>query len=307
MSGFHFVEGETPLKPKKKARPFLKWAGGKTQLIEEISVKFPFKSSEKFSYYEPFVGGGAVLFWVLQNFPQVTSAHINDINTDLTNCYTQIRDSIDPLINILKKLEVQFLKKDDEGRSRFFYEKRDEFNRKRVAKVKRAALLIFLNKTCFNGLYRVNRKNEFNVPVGRYKNPTICDSDNLVKISQLLDKVEIYNSDFYKLLPNNHERNLVYLDPPYKPINKTSNFNNYAQGGFDDSEQVRLKEYCDKLTEEKCYWILSNSDVKTQDNPDLFFDELYADYKINRVLANRRINTDAKKRGSLNELLITNY
>jgi len=170
-----------------------------------------------------------------------------------------------------------------------------------------SALFIFLNRTCFNGLYRVNSKNEFNVPIGSYKHPMICDKENILAVSKALQKVEIICGDFEQTIQYADGNTLFYFDPPYKPLSETSNFNAYAKDNFDDNEQIRLRDFCQKLDNLNYYWILSNSDVKGKDENNHFFDELYANFEIKRVLAKRNINANPEKRGVLNELLITNY
>jgi DNA adenine methylase len=290
------------------AKPFLKWAGGKTQLLNDISRNIPFGKDEAFNYVEPFVGGGAVLFWILNNYPKIETAVINDINTDLINCYKAIRNNVAGLTEILRKLEKGYnsLEHGSEERKSFFYSKRQQFNERKQNEVEQSALFIFLNRTCFNGLYRVNRKNEFNVPQGSYKAPQICNADNLEAVSKLLQKVEILNGDFTETVDYAGEKSFFYFDPPYKPLSETSNFNSYSEYEFDDNEQIRLKEYCDRLDALGSKWVLSNSDVKGANPDNAFFDDLFEKYQINRVFAKRYINSNPEKRGLLTELLITN-
>ena len=292
----------------RQGKPFLKWAGGKTQLLETISSEFQCKSHDEFIYIEPFVGSGAVLFWVLNNYPNLKKAIINDINLDLINSYKTIKTNIKPLINRLKQLqsEYYYFLDNQEAKKEYYYEKRDLFNQRTSNKIVQTALFIFLNRTCFNGLYRVNKKNEFNVPIGSYKKPMICDHDNLLAVSQSLQNVEILHGDFENTLKYATKNSVFYLDPPYKPLTDTSSFNSYASNQFNDDEQIRLKKFCDKLDKLNCQWILSNSDVKETNPQNNFFDELYKNYQINRVLARRNINSNGAKRGKLNELLITN-
>lgn len=291
------------------AKPFLKWAGGKRKLIQEISSLFPADiNNERTIYVEPFVGGGSVLFWILSNYKNIKQLVINDINKDLMNTYMVVKNNPKDLISILKTFEKEyFLFKDDiEKRKQYYYNKRMIFNGRNQEAIMHAALFIFLNKTCFNGLYRVNKKNEFNVPIGSYITPLICDEANLLEASKLLQKVVILNVDYCETLEytNNHNC-FFYLDPPYKPLNKTSNFNKYSNYIFDDSEQERLKEFCQSLNEKKTNWVLSNSDLKNHNEENLFFDELYKDFKINRVFVNRVINNNSKEK-KIKELLITN-
>ena len=291
------------------AKPFLKWAGGKTQLIEQIKQQLPDTiKTDKFTYIEPFVGSGAVLFWMLEEYPNLEKAIINDINEDLTNAYLTIKHNVRELIDILKVWEVEYhsLTEDEKAKKEYYYEKRSLFNTRASDQTTHSAIFIFLNRTCFNGLYRVNRKNEFNVPIGSYKKPQICNEENLLAVSEVLQKVEILNGDFSETKHYADENTFFYFDPPYKPLSETSSFNSYAKDEFDDAEQVRLKEFCDLLDNQNHKWILSNSDVKGKDINNNFFDELYSEYNITRVNATRRINANPEKRGALKELLITN-
>jgi DNA adenine methylase len=293
----------------RKAKPFLKWAGGKTQLINDIEKALPKDiSNDKFTYIEPFVGSGAVLFWMLNNFPNLKKAVINDINEDLINLYKTIASRPKELISILEILQIEFhkLEGQDEAKKEYYYSKRELYNTRKEEQSGQAALFIFLNRTCFNGLYRVNRRNEYNVPMGSYKRPTICDKENILAVSQALQKVEILCGDYEKTLNHADNNTLFYFDPPYKPLSETSSFNSYAKDEFNDAEQIRLRDFCHKLDTLNHTWILSNSDVKGKDENDNFFDELYSDFKIERVDAKRSINANPEKRGSLKELLITN-
>ena len=291
------------------AKPFLKWAGGKTQLIEQIKQQLPDTiKTDKFTYIEPFVGSGAVLFWMLEEYPNLEKAIINDINEDLTNAYLTIKHNVRELIDILKVWEVEYhsLTEDEEAKKEYYYEKRSLFNTRASDQTTHSAIFIFLNRTCFNGLYRVNRKNEFNVPIGSYKKPQICNEENLLAVSEVLQKVEILNGDFSETKHYADENTFFYFDPPYKPLSETSSFNSYAKDEFNDDEQIRLKKFCDLLDSQNHKWILSNSDVKGKDINNNFFDDLYNGYNIKRVNASRRINANPEKRGVLKELLITN-
>jgi DNA adenine methylase len=293
-----------------QAKPFLKWAGGKTQLITDIEKALPKEFiSQKFTYVEPFVGSGAVLFWILNNFPNVEKAVINDINADLTNTYKVIASKSKNLISVLEQLQGEFhaLELLDDKKKEYFYAKRELFNTRETDKVTQAALFIFLNRTCFNGLFRVNKNNGFNVPMGSYKKPTICDKENLLAVSEVLQRVEILTGDYQKTLKHAEKPALFYFDPPYKPLSNTSSFNSYAKDEFGDHEQIRLRDFCKTLDTIDHKWILSNSDVKGKDINDNFFDDLYNEFNINRVFATRMINANAEKRGKLTELLITNY
>lgn len=293
-----------------QAKPFLKWAGGKTQLITDIEKALPKEFiTQKFTYVEPFVGSGAVLFWILNNFPNVEKAVINDINADLTNTYKVIASKSKNLISVLEQLQGEFhaLELLDDKKKEYFYAKRELFNTRETDKVTQAALFIFLNRTCFNGLFRVNKNNGFNVPMGSYKKPTICDKENLLAVSEVLQRVEILTGDYQKTLKHAEKPALFYFDPPYKPLSNTSSFNSYAKDEFGDHEQIRLRDFCKTLDTIDHKWILSNSDVKGKDINDNFFDDLYNEFNINRVFATRMINANAEKRGKLTELLITNY
>jgi DNA adenine methylase len=291
------------------AKPFVKWAGGKSQLLNEIDKAIPdHLRQSSFIYIEPFVGGGAVLFWMLQKYPNVKHAVINDSNTDLINSYLVIKENVDELIAILHEWEKEyhFLESNPTKRKDYYYAKRSLFNLRKSDRTLQAALLIFLNRTCFNGLYRVNRKNEFNVPIGSYKTPMICDEKNLRAVSRALQKVTILNGDFESTIAYIDAATLFYFDPPYKPLSGTSSFNAYTKDAFDDNEQIRLAQFCEKIDALGSYWILSNSDVKGKDSNDNFFDDLYNRFKIRRVMARRNINSNPNKRGVLTELLITN-
>ncbi|MBI3232464.1 MAG: DNA adenine methylase [Bacteroidetes bacterium] len=294
----------------KIAKPFLKWAGGKTQLIHEIEKSLPFEiSKSKFTYIEPFVGSGALLFWMLNNFPKLEKAVINDINEDLINTYRIIASKPIELISILQILQNEYhlLESNEEEKKNYYYQKRELYNLRNIERTGQAALFIFLNRTCFNGLYRVNRSNEFNVPIGSYKKPTICDETNILAVSNLLQKVEILCGDYEETLDKANKNSFFYFDPPYKPLSGTSSFNSYAKDEFNDEEQIRLRNFCSYLELIGHKWMLSNSDVKGKDTNDNFFDDIYSKFSILRVKAKRSINANADKRGELNELLITNY
>lgn len=294
---------------EKSAKPFLKWAGGKTQLISDIEKSMPTElTNSKFTYIEPFVGSGAILFWMLNNFPKIEKAVINDINEDLINTYKSIASNPKELISNLEILQNEFhsLEGNEDNKKLYYYKKRDLYNTRKTEQSGQAALFIFINRTCFNGLYRVNSKNLYNVPMGGYKKPTICDKENILAVSNALQKVEILCGDFENTLNSANKNSLFYFDPPYKPLNETSSFNTYTKDSFDDAEQIRLKDFCTKLDILDYHWILSNSDLKGKDKTDNFFDDLYSDFTISRVDARRSINANPEKRGSIKELLITN-
>jgi len=291
---------------RKSAKPFLKWAGGKTQLISEIEKNLPNSTID--TYVEPFVGSGAVLFWILGEFIQLEKAVVNDINEDLINTYKTIQSNSKELISILEILQDEYhsLESVDDKKKEYYYQKRELFNNRKQNQTEHSALFIFLNRTCFNGLYRVNRKNEFNVPMGSYKKPTICDKSNILAVSEALQKVELLCGDFEQTVNHATSNTLFYFDPPYKPLSETSSFNSYAKDEFDDEEQIRLKKFCDRLDALGHNWLLSNSDVKGKNINDNFFDDLYEGFIIKRVDAKRSINANPEKRGFLKELLITN-
>jgi DNA adenine methylase len=294
---------------RRISKPFLKWAGGKTQLINDIEKALPTNITQtNFTYIEPFVGSGAVLFWMLNNFPNLKKAVINDINEDLINTYKTIASNPKELISILEILQNEYhsLEGNEENKKLYYYQKRELYNTRKSEQIGQAALFIFLNRTCFNGLYRVNSKNLYNVPMGGYKKPTICDKENILAVSNALQKVEILCGDFEQTLGYTDKNSLFYFDPPYKPLSETSSFNSYSKDEFNDSEQVRLKDFCNKLDILNHSWILSNSDVKGKNESDNFFDDLYSDFNIQRVEAKRSINANPEKRGKLTELLITN-
>ena len=294
----------------KIAKPFLKWAGGKTQLITQIENALPTEIINRpFTYIEPFVGSGAILFWMLSKFPQLKHAFINDINVDLINTYKIIASKPKEIISILLEMQTQYhaIDKNEEAKKEYYYQKRDLFNTRATDKSTQAALFIFINRTCFNGLYRVNKNNLYNVPMGGYKTPTICDEQNILAVSEVLQKVEILSGDYENTLNYATENTFFYFDPPYKPLNETSYFNSYSKDVFNDEEQIRLRNFCSNLDILGHKWMLSNSDVKGKNIDDDFFDDIYGNYFISRVKATRRINANPEKRGKLNELLITNY
>lgn len=295
---------------KKIAKPFLKWAGGKTQLITDIEKALPKNIvTKKFTYIEPFLGSGAVFFWMMQQFPKIEKAVLNDINEDLINTYKVIASNPKELIKYLEHFQDEFhsLEFKPENKKEYYYHKRILFNTRSTSKIEQAALFIFLNRTCFNGLYRVNKNNDFNVPMGSYRKPTICDKENIFAVNEVLQKVELLSGDYQKTLSFANKNSLFYFDPPYKPLSNTSSFNSYAKDDFNDDEQIRLRDFCASLDKLNHYWILSNSDVKGKNINDTFFDDIYSAFSINRVLAKRSINANPEKRGLLTELLITNF
>lgn len=294
----------------KIAKPFIKWVGGKSQLIDQLDEQLPadFDNWNDVTYIEPFVGGGAMLFYMLQRYPNIKRAVINDINPDLTTCYQTVKNSPEELILNLQNLQDTYYKIDsEEARKEFFLSMRDKYNEKGHSPVENTTLFFFLNRTCFNGLYRVNKKGLFNVPFGRYSNPMICDPGTILRDSEVLQQVEILNGDFEQTFEYAQGDTLFYFDPPYRPLSDTSSFNDYAKEAFNDDAQIRLKEYCDRINEAGFSFMLSNSDCKGKNEADNFFDALYSAYRIERVWASRSVNANPTKRGKLTELLIHNY
>jgi len=303
-----------------QAKPFLKWAGGKGQLLEQFQTRFPQELNGKGiikRYYEPFLGSGAVLFWVMQNC-KVEQAYINELNPEIYLCYVAIQKDVEKIIRRLATLERKYHSLNSESQESFYYQIRDKYNKTRCSinfkefqgskQRDRAAITIFLNRTCFNGLYRVNSKGDFNVPFGRYRNPTICDANNLRAVSKLLRGVKITNRDFSIVRKQIKKDSFVYFDPPYRPLNRTANFTSYSTNEFNDEEQKRLSVLFRKLNEiDGVKIMLSNSDPKNENKDDNFFETLYEGFKIERLKARRMINCDASKRGEISEILITNY
>ena len=291
-----------------QARPFIKWVGGKTQLLDEVRKSLPrdFAMNKHITYVEPFVGGGAVMFWILQAFPNIERAVINDINPELICTYRAIKENVEGLIKELSRIQDEYLPKDADARKIYFMEKRAAFNKKQNSPLETATLFIFLNRTCFNGLYRVNSKGDFNVPHGKYANPRICDAKNLRACSKVLQKVEILCGDFAETGCYASSNTLFYFDPPYKPITETSSFTSYSKEGFDDKEQLRLRDFCNLISKKKSLFVASNSDPKDVNPKENFFDTIYKDFVIKRVSAARMINSDASGRGAISELMISN-
>ena len=269
------------MKNEQKCKPFLKWAGGKGQLIEEIEKFYPFNDKIN-KYAEPFIGGGAVLFDILNKY-DLKNIYISDINKELLNCYTVIKENVALLITLLKRMEIEFLDKIEDERKIYYY-----------------------SKTCFNGLYRVNKKGDFNVPMGNYKMPKICDEENLINISQKLKNVNIVYGDYKNSYNFIDENTFVYFDPPYRPLNKTASFTSYTEFSFEDREQKELSEYFELLNKKNAKLLLSNSDPKNENIDDDFFDELYKNFIIKRVKSQRAINSKGTNRGKITEILVSN-
>jgi DNA adenine methylase len=293
-----------------KAKPFIKWVGGKGQLIEQLESLLPvnFEKEKEVTYIEPFVGGGAMLFYMLQNFPNITHAVINDINPDLVCCYKTVRDNVEDLIPSLSEIQKRYYEFSDmELKREMYMQVRDRYNTKNLDPIENTTLFFFLNRTCFNGLYRVNKRGFFNVPCGRYLQPQICDEETLRADSKLLQKVEILCGDFEQTIEYAKGKTLFYFDPPYRPLSDTSSFNDYTKEAFNDDSQIRLKSFCDKVSQSGYQFMLSNSDCKGKNELDNFFDALYADYEIERVWASRNVNANGAKRGKIKEILVHNY
>ena len=290
------------------AKPFVKWVGGKTQLLDDIKKALPRNLSQinDVTYIEPFVGGGAVLFWILQEYPNITKAIINDINEELICTYRVIKSDVEKLILELTRIQAEYLAQNDVARKDYFLSQRERYNEKNNSDIETAALFIFLNRTCFNGLYRVNSKGKFNVPHGRYTNPKICDEETLRADSVVLQRVEILCGDFAQTGKYADNNVLYYFDPPYRPLTETSAFTSYAKDGFDDAEQTRLRDFCEQIAAHKSLFVTSNSDPQNVDNGDDFFDHLYKRFSIKRVSAARMINSKGNGRGAISEIMISN-
>ncbi|RZJ88462.1 MAG: Dam family site-specific DNA-(adenine-N6)-methyltransferase, partial [Hymenobacter sp.] len=266
------------------------------------------RQEQDLTYVEPFIGGGAVLFWLLQTYPNIRRAIINDINPDLSTAYRVVQQRPLELINALTTIQEQYYRlPSEEVRRTYFEEARVEFNTRPLEELRNTALLIFLNRTCFNGLYRVNSKGHFNVPFGRYDQPTICHPLTIMAASQLLARVTILEGDFATVLAHTPANSFFYFDPPYKPISKTATFNAYATETFDTAAQQRLADICRELDNQGQRWLLSNSDPQNTDAADSYFDDLYAGFTIQRIQAKRNINSKGDNRGKIGELLISNY
>lgn len=314
FSQYYLVNLQIMVKNKvyAMAKPFIKWAGGKGQLLSQLDDFLPARiTNEDFTYIEPFVGGGAMLFHMLKKFPNLKRVVINDINDNLVKAYLTIKNNPIALIEILSQMEKEFLSINaEEERKSKYLENREKFNRHSSNDLDNTAYLIFLNKTCFNGLYRENSKGEFNVPFGKYKNPQICNANTILADSMVLNSREfvIVHGDYSgtKKFIDHDGLTFFYFDPPYRPLSATSSFTSYTKGDFNDNEQQRLAEFCKEISCDNCLWMLSNSDCSAKNPEDRFFEDLYNDFSINRVYASRSINANPSKRGKLTELLIHN-
>lgn len=299
---------------EQSARPFLKWVGGKTQLIRHIEERLPpeLKTGD-LVYAEPFLGGGSIFFHVAQKYPAKRFI-ISDNNRDLVWAYKTVQNFVEPLIETLGDMQSIFWALSMEDRSAMYYETREVFNAERHElteqpdfRIKRTAQMIFLNKTCFNGLYRVNSTGGFNVAFGKYDKPPICDKPNLVSCSRILRSVDVILCDFEQIREMMGTDSFVYLDPPYRPISETSNFTSYSSSTFNAGEQDRLAKFCLDLHRKGCRLMISNSDPKNLNPNDTYFEETYPDFNIATLSANRMVNCKADRRGKISELLLTNY
>jgi DNA adenine methylase len=267
-------------------KPFIKWAGGKSQLLSELVKRIP---ADYASYFEPFLGGGALFFYL-----QPKKAILTDINQDLMNCYQVIQNNVEPLIQDLRKHRYE---------EEYYYltrriDRLPEYSS--WTSIERASRFIFLNKTCYNGLYRVNSKGQYNVPFGRYTNPKIVDAENLRACSQVLQDATLISDSFLGIEGQITADDFVYFDPPYIPLNTTSNFTSYSKGGFDTSMQIALRDLCERLNSRGVRFMVSNSSAP-------LVRELYQNFKIDFVNASRAINSSGAKRGKIKEVIITNY
>lgn len=299
------------------AKPFLKWAGGKSQLKSQLVKLFPSQliNGEIKQYFEPFLGSGAIFFHVFQKY-KVKSALLYDVNPDLILTYQVVQRDVDYLIDELEELEQNYLSMSSSKREVFYYDIREKFNANKKLNsrnlyskdfVSTASQFIFLNKTCYNGLYRVNSKGNFNVPIGRYKEPRIFDRQNMLSASKLLAIAEIRVGEYHKIFDDVSKDAFVYLDPPYRPISETSHFRSYTNASFDDSQQKELRDFYKALDSKGAFVMLSNSDPKNQDSNDNFFEDLYEGYDISRIKALRKINSVSGSRGRINEIVVRNY
>lgn len=276
----------------KNVKPFLKWVGGKGQLLNQFEALFPVKYN---NYFEPFVGGGAVYFSLSPN-----RAHINDINQTLVQTYINIKTDVEKLITDLKSLEQDFLVKDAEGRKVMYYDIRTRYNQLESDAFERSLYFLFFNKTAFNGVYRENSKGGFNVPIGSYTNPKIVDEDNLRLVSKALSKTTITNKSYFDAVAKAKSGDFVYFDPPYHPLSETSSFTSYSKDAFSKDDQVNLRDLFIELDRKGVYVMLSNSSAP-------FIQEIYSGYNQVPVFASRMINSKGDKRGKISEVVVLNY
>jgi len=287
---------------QNNVKPFLKWAGGKTQLLPQLSPVFPERLDKYDTFIEPFVGGGAVLFHILCCYPNIKNVVINDINPKLITTYIAVKEKRQELISYLNELQNEYWQLSPEEQKRFYLHKRERFNLKGLRLVEQASLFIFLNKTCFNGLYRVNKKGEFNVSFGKHRKPLICNDRLISQAREQLQKVNIMWGDYANIVGCLQGRSFIYFDPPYRPVSQTSDFTSYSTNGFDDTQQKRLSAFC-RFLDFESKWMMSNSCTVDDD----FFKEHYGDFAIRQISARRSIGATTSSRGNIQELLITNY
>lgn len=328
----HADSSRLATRPTPLAQPFIKWAGGKRQLLSQFERLFPSAliQGKIRRIVEPFVGSGAVFLHIAQRYGS-DEIVLNDANPEIMRLYRVLQLAPQALIRQLAELEERYLALDEDQRKRFYYEVRAEYNEQRQLPelqmeldgetvssgdanflppswIRRAARTIFLNKTCFNGLFRVNAKGEFNVPFGRYRRPSICRADNLRTVAQILQRARLLSGDYSRVANWVDADTLVYFDPPYRPLSRTAHFTSYAAGGFNECEQIRLARFFAQLhTQTDAYLMLSNSDPGNGNPQDRFFLEHYAGFTHHRVQAARAINANLARRGKISELLITNY
>ncbi|UYZ38002.1 DNA adenine methylase [Clostridium beijerinckii] len=301
-----------------KAKPFLKWAGGKSKLIPELENRYPEEllNGKINTYVEPFIGGGAVYFDIASKF-HFDKIIINDINSELILTYKVIKNNVGEVINYLNKYQEEYnnLSTLDE-KEECYYKIRDEFNKGKgnvnyheigTIEIEHAAYMIFLNKSCFNGLYRENKKGGFNVPFGKKEKINTYEEENLRAVNKLLQKTIILNGDFEKVKEYINNKTFIYMDPPYRPLKGKGSFKDYSKEEFNDDTQIRLAEFYKKIAHSGAKVMESNSDPKNSDEGDLFFDELYKEFRIDRINAARNINSKGNGRGKISEILVTSY
>ena len=277
----------------QKPRPFIKWAGGKTRVVNQILEFFP---AEFDAYFEPFLGGGSLYFAIA---PQ--KGNLNDMNHALISAYINIRDRCDALISELSRLQEEYYQLPTlETKQTYYYERRNEYNGLSLRSIRKSSLFIFLNKTCFNGMYRENTQGQYNIPFGKHMRPSICDVANLLAVSEVLKQINISCGSYELSLGNAKAGDFIYFDPPYAPINPTSKFTQYQAGGFTDKDQKKLRDLFRELSARGCYVMQSNSTAES-------IAELYSDFYINKITVARSINSTGTKRGKIEEVLITNY
>ncbi|MCK9225917.1 MAG: Dam family site-specific DNA-(adenine-N6)-methyltransferase [Candidatus Muirbacterium halophilum] len=314
------LEYESQIEKKTiKAKPVLKWVGGKTQLLPELTKRLNKVINECDTYIEPFIGAGALFFHLKSNeylYNTIKKWYISDFNKDLVLLYRVVKYEVYALIKELDIISSKYLKLNDNDRKTFYYDTRAQFNAILndinydlfdESSIKRAAYIVFLNKTCFNGLYRVNAKGEFNVPMGKYKNPQILNFNNLINVNNILQNVEINCHNFSDIKYEINEKTFIYFDPPYRPLKENSSFTAYSKCDFDDEMQRNLAKYFKNNHYSSAKMLLSNSDSKLSDKEQDFFDSLYSDFSIERVYALRNVNSKGNLRGKITEILISNF